>query len=480
MDSRREESSLTILSIEQLAPLIAKRKVSPVEVLRAVLQRVERLNPVLNAYATVVPEKAMRQAMRAEREIAAGNYRGALHGIPIALKDNIWTAGIRTTAGSKILADFIPKSNATAVRKLYEAGAVLLGKTNMSEFASGATNDNAFFGPTRNPWDRKRITGGSSGGSAAAVSAGMCFAALGTDTGGSIRIPAALCGIVGVKPTAGRVSRHGVVPLSSSFDHLGPLARCVADAAIMLSAIAGYDRLDAQSVLKDPPDFAAGLGRRMAPARLGWPRQQFLERIDAAVKSAIEAAAAVFESLGGVVEEVSLPHVEEAVEPGMRMEYAEAARFHNAAGFLPGRAKEYDEHIRKRLERGAQMLAVDYLKAQELRAVVRADFETVFRNVDAILVPTVPVGAPRLGQATVSVDSHREPVRSALIGINPAANFTGLPAITLPCGFTPEGLPIGMQLIGRAFEERKLLRLAYAYEQATEWHLRLPKLEEIL
>jgi aspartyl-tRNA(Asn)/glutamyl-tRNA(Gln) amidotransferase subunit A len=303
---------------------------------------------------------------------------------------------------------------------------------------------------------------------------------LGTDTGGSIRIPAALCGIVGVKPTAGRVSRNGVVPLSSSFDHVGPLARSVADAAIMLSAIAGYDRLDSHSVFKESLDFAAALGRRMPQVRLGWPRKQFLERSDPAVQSAIETAAAVFESVGGVVREVSLPHAEEAVEAGMRMEYAEAARFHNASGFLPGRAKEYGERLRKRLEKGAQMLAVDYLSAQELQAVVRADFEAVFRDVDAILVPTVPVGAPRLGQATVSVNSHREPVRSALIGINPAANFTGLPAITLPCGFNPEGLPIGMQLIGPAFQERKLLRLAFVYEQATEWHLRLPKLEEVL
>ena len=475
-----DKSSLTILSIEQLAPLIAKKKVSPVEVLNAVLSRVEQLNPILNAYATVLPEEALRQAKKAEREIMAGEYRGALHGIPIAVKDNMWTAGIRTTAGSRILANFLPDSDATVVRKLHEAGAVLIGKTNMSEFASGATNDNEFFGPTRNPWNIKRITGGSSGGSAAAVAACMCFGALGTDTGGSIRIPAALCGIVGLKPTAGRVSRHGVVPLSTSFDHVGPLVRRVTDAAALLSVIAGYDRMDSLSVRKEVPHFTTGLRRRMRQPNLGLPRAHFLDRLDQGVKTAIEAAAATFERLGGAVIEVSLPHVDEALDPAMKMEYAEAARFHEAAGFLPARANEYGKALLTRLEKGARMLAVDYLRAQELCDVVRADFEAAFRHVDAILAPTVPVPAPLLGSSTVSVDSHREPVRSALIGMNPAANFTGLPAITVPCGFTPAGLPIGMQLIGPAFEEKTLLRLAYAYEQATRWHLRHPNiLEEV-
>jgi len=475
-----DTSSLTFFSIEQLAPLIAKQKVSPVEVLTAILRRVERLNPVLNAYATIVPEQALRQAEKAEREIMAGKYRGKLHGIPVALKDNIWTAKIRTAAGSRILSDFFPPADATVARNLYAAGAVLIGKTNMSEFASGSTNENGFFGPTRNPWDPRRITGGSSGGSAAAVAAGMCFAALGTDTGGSIRIPAALCGIVGLKPTAGRVSRRGVVPLSTSFDHVGPLARCVTDAAILLSAIAGYDRLDSLSIREEVPDFSAGLQRRIRPPILGWPRALFLERLDRQVKKGIEDAALTFERLGGTVQEISLPHVDEALEPAMKMEYAEAARFHEASGFLPARANEYGKRLRTRLEEGAKMRAVDYLQAQELREVVRADFETAFRSVDVILAPTVPVPAPLLGRGTVNVNSHREPVRSALIGMNPAANFTGLPAISVPCGFTSEGLPIGMQLIGPAFEERMLFRLAAAYERATKWHLRHPNLQEEL
>jgi aspartyl-tRNA(Asn)/glutamyl-tRNA(Gln) amidotransferase subunit A len=475
-----DKSWITTLSIEQLAPLLAKKKISPVEVLTEILRRVEQLNPILNAYATILPREALRQAVRAEREIMAGNYRGTLHGIPVAVKDNIWTAGIRTTAGSRILSNFVPESDATAVHKLYKAGAVLVGKTNMSEFASGATNENGFLGPTRNPWDTTRITGGSSGGSAAVVAASMCFGALGTDTGGSIRIPAALCGIVGLKPTAGRVSRHGVVPLSISFDHVGPLARRVADAATLLSVISGYDHRDSLSVRKEVPQFSAGLSRRIRKPSFGLPRAHFRDRLDPGVKKAIEAAAATFERLGGVIKEVSLPHVDEALDPAMKMEYAEAARFHEAAGFLPARAKEYGKPLRTRLRTGAKMLAVDYLKAQELRGVVRADFEAAFREVDAILTPTVPVPAPLLGSATVRVNSHAEPIRSALIGMNPAANFTGLPAISVPCGFTPEGLPVGMQLIGRAFEEKALLRLAYAYERATEWYLRQPKtLEEL-
>ncbi len=469
-----DKSSLTLLSIEQLAPLIAKRRISPVEVLTAVLQRVEQLNPTLNAYVTILREESLRQAAKAEREIMAGRYRGTLHGIPIALKDNIQTAGIRTTAGSKILADFVPQRDATVVSKLYRAGAVVVGKTNMSEFASGATSENHFFGPVRNPWDTARITGGSSGGSAAAVAACMSFAALGTDTGGSVRIPAALCGIVGLKPTSGRVSCHGLVPLSTTLDHVGPMARRVTDAATLLYAIAGYDRLDPMSVRKKLGKFSGVLHRRLREPSLGWPREYFFDRLDDPVRAAIEAAAGTFKKLGGVLKEVSLPHAAEAMEPAMKMEYAEAARFHEAAGFLPTRANEYGKPLRERLEMGARVLAVDYLKAQEVRKVVRADFDAAFREVDAILTPTVPVPAPLLGGSSVIVNSHRESVRSALIRMNLVVNFAGLPAISVPCGFTAAGLPIGMQLIGRAFEELTLLRLAYAYERTTEWHLLPP------
>ncbi len=468
------KSSLSSLSIEQLAPLLAKKKVSPVEVVADVLARIEQLNPTLNAYLTVVPELSRRRAAEAEREILAGNYRGPLHGVPVALKDNIWTAGIRTTAGSAILEDFVPPTDATVVRRLRRSGAVIVGKTNMSEFASGVTNSNRYFGPTRNPWDTERVPGGSSGGSAAAVAACMAFAALGTDTGGSVRIPAALCGIVGLKATCGRVSCHGVVPLSTTFDHVGPLGRRVMDAAIVLFVISGYDPLDERAVRKKVPKFPAVLGRRMRQPSLGWPKEYYFERLDENVRAAVEAAARKFEELGGVIEEVSLPHVRESLEPGGKMEYAEAARFHESAGYLPARAKEYGQDVRKRLEMGAQVRAVEYLKGQELRKVVRADFEAAFRHVDAILTPTVPVAAPLIGKLTVSINSHRAPVRSTLIRMNPAANFTGLPAISVPCGFTPEGLPIGLQLIGPPFEEARLLSLAYAYEQATEWHLVLP------
>jgi aspartyl-tRNA(Asn)/glutamyl-tRNA(Gln) amidotransferase subunit A len=473
--SSTDKSSLTILSIEELASLIARKKISPVEVLTAVLRRVDQLNPTLNAYITLFPEDSMRQAAKAEREIMAGRYRGALHGVPIGIKDNIWTSGIRTAAGSRILSEFVPQSDATVVHKLRNAGAVLVGKTNMSEFASGATNENEFFGPTRNPWDTTRITGGSSGGSSAAVAACMSFAALGTDTGGSIRIPAALCGIVGMKPTAGRVSRHGVVPLSATFDHVGALTRWVSDAAIVLSAISGYDRLDPLSARNEVPNFLIGLRRPLHKPSLGWPREYFLERLDERVKMAIEAAATTFQGLGGVVKEVSLPHVTEATDVAIKMEYAEAARFHEASGFLPSRANEYGKRLRSRLEAGARMSAVEYLRGQELRNIVRAEFEGAFREVDAILTPTVPVPATLLGQSTVTVNSHREPLRSALIRMLPAANFTGLPAISVPCGYTPEGLPIGMQLIGRAFEEKTLFHLAYSYEQITKWQ-RLPPL----
>ncbi|HEV2387775.1 MAG TPA: amidase [Candidatus Acidoferrales bacterium] len=468
------KSSLALLSIEQLAPLLARKKVSPVEVLADVLARIELLNPTLNAYLTLLPDLARRRAAEAEREIMAGDYRGALHGVPVAVKDNIWTAAVRTTAGSRILADFIPPSDATVVHKLRLAGAVIVGKTNMSEFASGVTNSNRHFGRVRNPWDTERVPGGSSGGSAAAVAACMAFAALGTDTGGSVRIPAALCGIVGLKPTSGLVSCRGVVPLSATFDHVGPLARRVADAAMLLEAVAGYDPLDPMSVRQKMVKFPAVLRRRLRRPRLGWPKEFFFDRLDDKVKAAVEAAARTFEKLGGVIKPVSLAHVAEALELEMKMEYAEAAHFHEAAGFFPARAREYGRDVRERLAMGGRVLAVDYLRAQELRKVLRADFEAAFRAVDAILTPTVPVPAPLIGRPTVSINSHREPVRSSLIRMNPAANFTGLPAITVPCGFTPSGLPIGMQLIGPAFKEARLFRLAYLYEQATQWHLAPP------
>lgn len=474
-----KKRELAFCSMEEVARLVAKKKVSPVELVEELLERIERLNPRLNAYLTVTAEEAQKQAARAEREIRRSRPRGPLHGIPISLKDNVWTRGVRTTAGAKFMSDFVPTEEATVARRLRRAGAIVLGKTNLHEFAYGVTTENPHYGPTRNPWDTGRIPGGSSGGSATALAAGLCFASVGSDTGGSIRIPAALCGVVGIKPTYGLVSCHGVVPLAASLDHVGPLARTVADAAIVLRAIAGRDPLDALTAKVGTarvPNYLRESHKSVRKLRLGWPREYFFERVDEEVKRAVEEAASSFRRLGARVEEVSLPHVGETAEASMQIAMAEATAFHQSAGYFPARAAEYGEEVRKLLEKGKAVRAVDYLKAFEVQKQVRADFEVAFARVDAILAPSVPVAAPRIGEKLVTIGGEEETVRAALIRLNRPANLTGLPAISMPCGFTRAGLPIGVQILGRAWDEATLFGIARAYEQAHEWHRARPRL----
>jgi aspartyl-tRNA(Asn)/glutamyl-tRNA(Gln) amidotransferase subunit A len=472
------ESSLTFASIEELAPLLEKKKISPVELAQWYLSRIERLNPQLNAFITVTAERAIAEARVAERELARGRRRGPLHGIPIALKDNIWTRGIRTTAGSAILRDFVPTEDATVVRRLKKAGAVLLGKTNLHEFAYGATNENPHFGFAHNPWAQERMTGGSSGGSAAAVSAGLCVAALGSDTGGSIRIPAAFCGIVGLKPTFGRVSVFGVIPLAARFDHVGPLTRSAADAALLLGAISGRDPRDPTSVSRLAEDFFAGAIRKRRKLRLGWPTEHMWERIHPDVQRLVEAAAKSLVRGGGSIEKISLPTLAAAVEAANSMSIAEARAFHEAAGYFPARAAEYGEDVRKRLELADSVRAAEYLKGRETIRRAKAEFASALESVDAIVAPTVPVVAPVIGSQSVRLGDAEEPMRSVLLRLTRPGNLTGLPAVSVPCGFTSEGLPAGMQLIGRAFEEGALLGIARRYEEETDWASRHPRLAE--
>jgi aspartyl-tRNA(Asn)/glutamyl-tRNA(Gln) amidotransferase subunit A len=456
-------------TITEAAAQLRRRKLSPVELTRSVLSRMEELNPKLNAFITMTPEKALHDAKTAEREIRRGKYRGPLHGIPVTLKDNIWTKGIRTTAGSKILKDFVPAADADVARRLQNAGAVLIGKTNLHEFAYGITTENPHFGPTKNPWDTECIPGGSSGGSAAALAAGIGFGSVGTDTGGSIRIPAALCGIVGLKPTFGRVSCDGIVPLAVTLDHAGPLARSVMDAAILLDAVAANKEQSERffRALRTNPEK-----NKRAKLRLGWPRDYFFKRVDEEMKRAVESAAREFERMGASIREVALPHIEDASEPSTQIALAEALEYHETQGYFPAHAADYGEDVRKRLEMGSAVRAVDYLKAQQVREQVRTDFRMAFEEVDAIIAPTTPIAAPRLGQEAVKIGRETESVRGALVRMNRPANFTGFPVISIPCGFTREGLPVGMALHGREWGEAKLLEIAYAYEQATEWHLR--------
>ena len=466
------KGELSYLSIGEAAALMRRKKLSPVELTEAALERIEALNPRLNAFITVTAERARREARTAEREIARGRLRGPLHGIPITLKDNIWTAGVRTTVGSKILQNFTPPTDARVAAQLSQAGAVLLGKTNLHEFAYGITTENPHYGPARNPWDTNCIPGGSTGGSAAAVAAGIGFAAMGTDTGGSIRIPSALCGIVGLKPTFGRVSLEGIVPLAVTLDHAGPIARTVPDVGIMLDVIGRCEEA--------PGAFyhaARGGRKKRGRLRLGWPREYFFEHADAEITKAIEEAMKVFKKLGARIEEVSLPHVKESGEPSTQIALAEALEYHESQGYFPAHAADYGEDVRKRLELGSAVRAVDYLKGQQAREKLRGDFRAAFERVDAIVVPATPIPAPGIGEDSVRVNGESQSVRGLLVGASRPANFTGFPAIAVPCGFTRSGLPMGMSLHGPEWGEAKLLSIAAAYEQATEWHNRHPELK---
>lgn len=459
-------------TIAEAAAELRRGRLSPVELTESALSRMAELNSRLNVFITMTPEKALNDARAAERDMRRGKYGGPLHGIPITLKDNIWTKGIRTTAGSKILKDFIPAADADVTRRLATARAVLLGKTNLHEFAYGITTENPHFGPTRNPWDEERMAGGSSGGSAAALAAGIGFGSVGTDTGGSVRIPAALCGVVGLKPTFGRVSCDGIVPLAVTLDHAGPLGRSVSDVAILLDAIAA-NKARAEGFYRALRTL--GKSGRRPRVRLGWPRDYFFKRVDGEVARALETAAREFEKMGASVEEVGLPHMEDASDPSTQIALAEALEYHETQGYFPSRRADYGEDVRKRLEMGNSVRAVDYLRAQQAREQVREDFRLAFRQVEAILAPTTPIAAPRLGQEMVRICGTTGSVRAALVGMNRPANFTGFPVISIPCGFTREGLPIGMALHGRAWGEAQLLKIAYRYEQATGWHLRHPR-----
>jgi len=472
------EESLAFSTIEELAVLLANRKISPVELTDVFLRRIERHNPALNAFLTVTAEQALDSARHAEKKLhrrgGSRTRNSPLLGIPIALKDNIWTRGIRSTAGSKILHDFTPAEDSTVARKLARAGAVLLGKTNLNEFAYGITGSNAHYGPVHNPWALDRISGGSSSGSAAAIAAGLCGGSVGSDTGGSIRVPSALCGTVGLKPTFGRVSVFGIMPLSPSFDHVGPLARSVADAAILLGAIAGRHELDPTSSPRPVEDFHGALRKPIRKFRLGRPREHYWEKLDPEVRRAAEAAVRDLEKRGAVVSEVSLPHLKESLTAATDISSAEIFHVHNAAGYFPARAAEYGETVRQRIAAGESVPAHRYLAGLDVRKRLLAEFDAAYQSVDAIVAPTLPVTAPPIGAEFMQIDGDQVGVRPAIVGHCRPGNFTGLPVISVPCGFTREGLPVGLQLIGRAFDESTLLRIAHAYERENDWRARHP------
>ncbi len=457
------------LTIAVLAPLIRRRRLSPVELTKYLLGRIERLQPEINAYITVCAEAAIAQARRAEREIAKGGYRSALHGIPVSLKDLFLTRGVRTTAGSRILKRFVPKENAWVVDRLLEHGCVLLGKTNMHEFAYGATNVNPHYGPVRNPWDRTRVSGGSSGGSAASVVSAQAIASLGTDTGGSIRIPAAACGCVGLKPTYGLVPMAGVIPLSASLDNAGPLCRSVADAALLLDALtAGGARAPGGN-----GGCLTKLRQGVQGLRIGLPRQYFFDRIQPDVRLGVLEAAKRFQGLGAMLREVDLKGMEATARLAADITGAEAFAYHER--WLTRRPGDYGPDVRSRLRQSASLPAGTYIRALCEKAAYAERLEKIFEKVDLLLAPALPVTAPVIGQKRVRLGPGEQDVRDALLSLTRPANLAGLPALSLPCGFAADGLPIGLQLIGRRHDEATILRAAYAYEQSTPWHRLFPE-----
>ncbi len=454
------------LTVAQAGRLIRRGELSPLELVRACLERIQALEPHLNAFITVMEEEALASARRLEEEAARGEVRGPLHGIPVGVKDLFFTAGVPTTAGSPLMAH-VPQEDATVVARLRQAGAVIVGKLNLHEFAFGATSKNPHYGPVRNPWDTQRVAGGSSGGSGAAVAAGECLAALGTDTGGSIRIPAALCGITGLKPTYGRVSLHGVVPLSWSLDHVGPMCRTAEDCALILQAIAGPDPRDPYAAPVPVPDYVSLLDGGVGGLRIGLPRQHFWEGVQEEVARAVQEAIDVLAELGAQVREVSLPLMDVVPHAVVSILLPEALAYH-----LPRfreRPEAYGEDVRLRLEMAALIPAVQHVQAQRARRAIVAAWREVFQEIDLLALPTTPIVAPRVEE------SELEATLTLIRNTNPF-NLTGQPAISLPCGFTGEGLPVGLQLVGRWWEEGTVLRAAHAYQQATQWHRRLPPL----
>lgn len=462
------DDALCFAGAAELGRRFARRELSPAEVVQALLARIERLDPGLNSFLLVSGERALEEARAAERELVAGHVRGPLHGVPFALKDIFDTAGVRTTAGSKILAENVPARDAAVIERARVAGLVTLGKTNMHEFAYGTTNDNPHYGPCRNPWDRARSPGGSSGGSGAALAAGFCALSLGTDTGGSIRIPASACSVVGLKPTLGRVSRRGVTPLSWSLDTVGAMARTVEDVALLLNLIAGPDAEDPWCANRPAEDFARDLERGARGLSLGVPREWFFDGLEPAVEAAVRAAIAVLEREGARTVAVEMPGMAEAHTAAHATLAVEASAYHEP--WLRTRPGDYGEDVRRALELGHLIPAVDYVNARRMQGVVRARSLAALSEADVLVMPALPRTAPPVGEVM-----SREPEEAWNRFMTPW-NLTGFPAISAPCGFDGAGLPVGLQIVGRPFDETTVLRAARAYERATEWHVWRPGL----
>jgi aspartyl-tRNA(Asn)/glutamyl-tRNA(Gln) amidotransferase subunit A len=477
------------LTIHQLHDLLAKKEVTSREATEALYRRIRKVDGKIKAYLLLTEEVAFHRADQVDRKISEGEEIGDLAGIPIGLKDILCTKGIRTTCGSKILEGYIPFYDGAVINKLKEKDSVFLGKLNMDEFAMGSSTENSGFQITHNPWDLERIPGGSSGGSAAAVAADECIAALGTDTGGSIRQPAACCGVVGLKPTYGRVSRYGLVAFASSLDQIGPITKDVEDCAILMNAISGYDPYDSTSVNVEVPDYKQSLKKNVKGIRIGIPEEYFVEGMDPEVEKSVKEAIDSFRKWGAEIQKISLPHTEYAVAIYYIIATAEAssnlARYDGVKYGLRSkgyrdlmemytqtRAKGFGKEVKRRIILGTYVLSAGYYeayyrKASQVRTLMRRDFEEAFQKVDVIVAPTAPTPAFRIGEKT------EDPLQMYLSDIHTIpVNLAGIPAISIPCGFSHEGLPIGLQIIGKHFDEGMLLRVAYTFEQSTDFHLK--------
>jgi aspartyl-tRNA(Asn)/glutamyl-tRNA(Gln) amidotransferase subunit A len=460
--------NLTDLTLAEASEQLAKQEVSSEELTRAHLDRISQLEPELNCFITQTPDLALERARQADAEIRGGEIRGPLHGIPIALKDLFETRGVTTTAGSLFFEDWVPEENGEIVERLDSAGAVNLGKLNMHEIALGVTNNNPHYGACHNPWDLERSPGGSSGGSGAALAAGLCMGSMGSDTGGSVRIPASLCGIVGLKPTYGRVSLRGVVPLSWNMDHPGPMSRRVKDTAVLLQIVAGFDSEDPASVDTPVPDYLVQLEGSVRGWRVALAEDKFFTKANAEILSKVHEAAQVFASLGAQISSVEFPGGYEAARDNVLMVTSDAAAFHRER--RKDQPEKFSADINQRLEQGAAHTSSEYALARRNQTILRRNFEQFFSEYDLLLTATTPIAAPTL-EGPDAVEQAR-----TLTRFTAPFNMTGLPAISLPCGFTDLGLPVGLQIVTRPWGETALLRAAQAYESATDWHKRQPEL----
>jgi aspartyl-tRNA(Asn)/glutamyl-tRNA(Gln) amidotransferase subunit A len=479
-------------SIRKLHEQLVKKERTATEITTEALDRIEALEPKLHSFLSVTAEQALLTAKKVDAKIAAGETIGLLEGIPIGIKDNMCTQGIRTTCASRILEDFIPPYESTVTQKLKDAGTVMVGKTNLDEFAMGGSTENSAYGGTANPWDLDRVPGGSSGGSAAAVAASECVVALGSDTGGSIRQPAALCGVVGLKPTYGLVSRFGLVAFASSLDQIGPFSRTVEDAAILLNAIAGYDPKDSTSLKVEIPDYTQFLKPDLKGLKVGVITETFGEGLDAEVESSVKAAIAQLKALGAEIVEVSCPRFRYGVSAYYIIAPSEAsanlARYDAVkygvreeadtllSMYKKTRARGFGSEVKRRIAIGTYTLSAGYydayyLKAQKVRTLIKQDFEAAFEKVDVLVCPTSPTTAFKAGEKT------EDPLSMYLLDLMTIpVNLAGLPGMSVPCGFDKKGLPIGLQLIGKVLREDLLFQVAYAYEQSTDWHVKKPTL----